>query len=516
MATTLYVSGTVVASAWLNDVDDVVYKPAKNLTGSVARSALSKFADIVSIKDFGAVGDGTADDTAAFTLAFAAITYGQIYLPTGTYKVTSQIVVPKRVRLLGNGVSDTNGTGATNRGATCILRGFTGALATVSLTGDDSGIDQIDIDNNNQGTGDCLQVWGTRAQIGRISTRNSGGNGVRIGKTDAGAATINANCWHAVDILTCGNAAAGMRVDDTNTTTSLTYPLGVANVNGGSCLNLDARTNGTDGLQLGNANDCVFTMVTSQFNTGCGIRFKTDGTNAGPRCNKILGNDCENNTGNDIQIDAATLPVSGPGLYNVILGNRSVAVTSRIVDSSTGSYVQQWRNDLTLLERAYHSGETVNVVNVAAAGVAKVMLYADTLTSNVGQLRGKQTGTTGGQVSIQTKRDASTPADAITWDNLQNTIINGLLATAAAAPTIASSNTIAPTKPITFISGVTVLKTITAPSPISAGGGQITLIPTGLWSTDLTGNIALATTAVVNKALIMTYDTTTGKWYPSY
>ena len=30
------------------------------------------------------------------------------------------------------------------------------------------------------------------------------------------------------------------------------------------------------------------------------------------------------------------------------------------------------------------------------------------------------------------------------------------------------------------------------------------------------GNIAIATTAVVGKALTMTYDSTTTKWYPSY
>jgi hypothetical protein len=47
-------------------------------------------------------------------------------------------------------------------------------------------------------------------------------------------------------------------------------------------------------------------------------------------------------------------------------------------------------------------------------------------------------------------------------------------------------------------------------------GGQLTLIPTGLWTTGTSGNIALATTAVVSRALIMTYDHNTTKWYPSY
>lgn len=97
-----------------------------------------------------------------------------------------------------------------------------------------------------------------------------------------------------------------------------------------------------------------------------------------------------------------------------------------------------------------------------------------------------------------------------------NEVAGGLLATSAAAPTIASAATIAPTTRIVFVSGTTQINTITAPAPISSGGGQITLIPTGLWTTGTTGNIAIATTAVVSRALIMTYDATTTKWYPSY
>jgi hypothetical protein len=91
-----------------------------------------------------------------------------------------------------------------------------------------------------------------------------------------------------------------------------------------------------------------------------------------------------------------------------------------------------------------------------------------------------------------------------------------LFATSVPAQTIPSANTIAPTNPITFVSGTQLISTITPPTLFTVTGGQITLIPTGAWSTNLTGNIALATTGVVNRALIMTYDATTQKWYPSY
>jgi hypothetical protein len=103
-----------------------------------------------------------------------------------------------------------------------------------------------------------------------------------------------------------------------------------------------------------------------------------------------------------------------------------------------------------------------------------------------------------------------------TTPTLTTPIVSGVLATSAAAPTIASAATIAPTTSIVFISGTTAIVTITPPAPIASGGGSITLIPTGLFTTTAAGNIALASTAVVSRALVMTYDVTTTKWYPSY
>ena len=91
----------------------------------------------------------------------------------------------------------------------------------------------------------------------------------------------------------------------------------------------------------------------------------------------------------------------------------------------------------------------------------------------------------------------------------------GVLSVGCVAPTIGSAATIQPRNAITFVSGTTTVSTITPP-PELLRGGQVTLIPTGLWSTDTSGNVALATTAVVNKALVMFYDSGTQKWYPSY
>jgi len=414
MTSTVFTTGTVIESPWLNDVNNVVYNAALPYTpagtGAVITTVQAKLRETVSVKDFGAIGNGVADDTAAIQAAINSLSSGgTVFFPVGTYLVTSQIVVADKVSLQGTGYATESGTGAANRGASCILRGFTGSDATVALNGYGSGMDMLDVDGNLQGTGDGVQVWGTRVHIGTLSTRNNGGDGLRIGKTEAGPSTVNCNFWKVDYLITCGNTKNGFRIDQTNTSTSLSYPLGASDCNAGYCGLVDARSNGEDGLQLGNCNDNVFANVGAQFSGGIGIHFKTDGTNSGPRCNTILSNDSEANTGNDIQIDAATLPVSGPGLYNKIYGNRSVAVNSRIVNNSTGSLILQWSQNTG----QYSFNDRVSVVDPSAGGAAIYDFYADTGQNNVAGMRALQEGTSGGIWELYTKRDGDTIAKAL-------------------------------------------------------------------------------------------------------
>jgi hypothetical protein len=69
--------------------------------------------DVVSVKDFGAVGDGVADDTVAIQAAIDyvySVNGGTVYLPAGAYKVTSTIDAKSYVELKGAyGEDDTFG-----------------------------------------------------------------------------------------------------------------------------------------------------------------------------------------------------------------------------------------------------------------------------------------------------------------------------------------------------------------------------------------------------------------------
>ena len=72
-------------------------------TGATTRTVDAKLKDTVSVKDFGAVGDGVADDTAAIQAALNASS--NIYLPSGTYKTTAPLLLNSNNIITGAGIS---------------------------------------------------------------------------------------------------------------------------------------------------------------------------------------------------------------------------------------------------------------------------------------------------------------------------------------------------------------------------------------------------------------------------
>lgn len=127
--------------------------------------------------------------------------------------------------------------------------------------------------------------------------------------------------------------------------------------------------------------------------------------------------------------------------------------------------------------------------------------FSSTTSSELASIISDETGS--GSLVFGTSPTITTP------------LFSGNSRISGSAPTISSASVISPNTEILFVSGSATVSTIN--TPFGAGnGGRITIIPTGLFSTNISGNIALATTAVVGKALIMTYDPTTQKWYPSY
>jgi hypothetical protein len=70
-------------------------------TGAVTRSVSSKLSDWSSVKDFGATGNGSTDDSSYLTAANAA---SFILIPTGTYVVSSNVTFSSPVQMLGGAI----------------------------------------------------------------------------------------------------------------------------------------------------------------------------------------------------------------------------------------------------------------------------------------------------------------------------------------------------------------------------------------------------------------------------
>ncbi len=85
-----------------NSATELVYLP--DGVGAVQTTAADKFKESISVKDFGAVGDGVADDTVAINAALAALSGTGEYLrmPVGTYNVSSTINIPTKTGMIGD------------------------------------------------------------------------------------------------------------------------------------------------------------------------------------------------------------------------------------------------------------------------------------------------------------------------------------------------------------------------------------------------------------------------------
>ena len=133
MTTTYFIDGTTpIVATWLNDVNTATYTtvPANTAsiatlngntgsnnvgytpagTGAVPIKVQAKLRDTVSVKDFGAVGDGVTDDTSAFTKAItyceSTLQYGgkALYIPGGIYRITQSLTITKEfITIYGDG-----------------------------------------------------------------------------------------------------------------------------------------------------------------------------------------------------------------------------------------------------------------------------------------------------------------------------------------------------------------------------------------------------------------------------
>jgi len=95
----------------LTNATNYPYTPAG--TGAVTTTVETKLRESVSVKDFGAVGDGVADDTTKIQAAFDSGAE-TILIPDGTYLVSSGLTIAHSVKIIGEGDATIDGSTIAN------------------------------------------------------------------------------------------------------------------------------------------------------------------------------------------------------------------------------------------------------------------------------------------------------------------------------------------------------------------------------------------------------------------
>lgn len=120
--------------------------------GAVDRTVQNRLQDYISVKDFGAVGDGVADDTAAIQAAinYVASIGASAYVPAGDYLITNSLTVPSNGSLVGE-----------NRDGS-IIRASTNTFPIINITGRNAKISRLFIRDGSIGikTASNAAFWG--------------------------------------------------------------------------------------------------------------------------------------------------------------------------------------------------------------------------------------------------------------------------------------------------------------------------------------------------------------------
>jgi len=175
-----------------DNADEITYTPAG--TGAVSRTVQSKLRDVVSVKDFGAVGDGVANDSAAIQ---AAINTGKsVFFPKGTYKASFDIADGQMV--FGEGAE--NGTTIKPpAGATYALRVDATSSPMQHCQIRDIRFDNIDLISN------CVGILFKGTNVSTINDWHSLNN-IWIDRFDRGIEVLGRQIWssyYSVEILNC-------------------------------------------------------------------------------------------------------------------------------------------------------------------------------------------------------------------------------------------------------------------------------------------------------------------------
>jgi hypothetical protein len=302
-------------------------------TGSVTPRYLSdRFAEIFSVKDFGAVGDGAADDSVAFALALVGAAGQTLLVPAGTYLIpTGGLTVTTNTTLRGDGFP-------------VVKVGTTTLNGLFTVTGSNVTIEGLDLLGNlatqtsasSGSTAITVQSSLSNIQIRGNKVRKWTRHGIYLGGVSSAFVTDNyvTEMWYGGGILSGqGSAASNVHISD-NTITTTQW----ANIHLGDHDGIVVSGNTCDGTAMGSG---ALDTGTVADNITCyphGLTLK----------NAVFANNVCKNSGNH------GMHLGGPGI--VITGNTVYYPRAFGIYVSAGGTLENPNPDL---ERVVVSGNAI-------------------------------------------------------------------------------------------------------------------------------------------------------------
>jgi hypothetical protein len=284
---------------------------------------------------------------------------------------------------------------------------------------------------------------------------------------------------------------------------------------------------GVDALNTNTASSCTsIGLSAGKTNSGsslCAVGYQSGFSNTGINSVVIGNNSGYTNTGNYLTAVGQSAGYFNQGASNTAIGYNALSFSTGCTGAANAALgegalqVNTSGSYNTAIGQRSSYGNTTGNYNVSIGCLAATSLTTGSSNVFIGHNTTAHAAAATNCIVIgQGQTSLANNTTVLGNSSTLATKIFGVQAAGQTAPTITGAATIAPTTSIVYVSAFTGIATITPPTGIASTGGQITIIPTGAFTTVNTGNIAIASTAVVSRAMIMTYCAGTSKWYPSY